>query len=127
MKTKLWLILILLTIVTLAFLPTGFADDTVTVAFEEEEEFEENGVPQKPIVAKDWGYEVRIIYFLPNDLEAPSDIDNELDTLIKNVQNVYAAQLEVHGFERKTFAISSFGLANFSDFSHFFFSVVYYP
>ena len=103
MKAKLWLILTLLTIVTLAFLPTGFADDTVTVAFEEEEEFEENGVPQKPIVAKDWGYEVRIIYFLPNDLEAPSDIDNELDTLIKNVQNVYAAQLEVHGFERKTF------------------------
>lgn len=53
--------------------------------------------PEKPTV--------RLIYFVPNDHEAVPDIDNRLDTLIKNVQNFYAAQLEAHGFEQKTFRI----------------------
>ena len=46
---------------------------------------------------------VRIIYFIPNDRAAEPDIDNRLDTLMKNAKNFYAAQLEAHGFSRKTF------------------------
>ena len=50
---------------------------------------------------------VRLVYFIPNDREAQPDIDTELDTLIKNVQNFYATQLEAHGFDRKTFRIET--------------------
>ena len=83
MKTILCFIFTLLTFVTLPFVPNSFAQDDS---------------PE---------YVVRLIYFLPNDHEARSDIDNELDTLIKNVQNFYATHLEAHGFERKTFRIET--------------------
>ena len=48
-------------------------------------------------------YVVRVIYFLPNDREPDPDMDTKLDTIIKEVQDFYADQLEVHGFGRKTF------------------------
>lgn len=46
---------------------------------------------------------VRLIYFLPSDRSPQPDIDKKLDKLIKNVQDVYASQMEYHGFGRKTF------------------------
>ena len=46
---------------------------------------------------------VRLIYFLPSDRTPQPDIDAKLDTLIKNVQQIYAAQMEYHGFGKKTF------------------------
>ena len=55
--------------------------------------------PQKP-VSKDT---VHIIYFLPSDRAAQPDIPEKLDTLIKEVQQFYADQMEHHGFGRKTF------------------------
>ena len=55
--------------------------------------------PQKP-TSKDT---VRIIYFLPSDRAAQPDIPEKLDTLIKEVQQFYADQMEHHGFGRKTF------------------------
>ena len=46
---------------------------------------------------------VRLIYFLPSDRPSQPDIDAKLDQLIKNVQQIYASQMEYHGFGRKTF------------------------
>ena len=48
---------------------------------------------------------VKLIYFLPRDRPPQSDIDEKLDRLIKEVQQFYAHQMEVHGFGRKTFQI----------------------
>ncbi len=109
MKTTLCHILTLLTFVTLAVLPISFAEDDVIVVHEEEEEVldeevaEEDVPPVNVNLNTGEANEVRLIYFLPNDREATPDIDTKLDVLIKNVQNFYAVQLEVHGFGRKTF------------------------
>ena len=46
---------------------------------------------------------VRLIYFLPSDRTAQSNIDSKIDTLIKATQSAYADQMEEHGFGRKTF------------------------
>ena len=46
---------------------------------------------------------VRLIYFLPNNRRAQPDIDTKLHTLIKDVQQFYARQMQSHGFGRKTF------------------------
>ena len=46
---------------------------------------------------------VRLIYFIPSDRSPQPDIDVKLDKLIKKVQQIYAAQMEHHGFGRKTF------------------------
>ena len=46
---------------------------------------------------------VRLIYFVPKDRTPQPDIDEKLDTLIKDVQTFYADQMEAHGFGRKTF------------------------
>ena len=46
---------------------------------------------------------VRLIYFLPSDRSPQPDIDTKLDKLIKTVQQIYASQMEHHGFGRKTF------------------------
>lgn len=46
---------------------------------------------------------VRLIYFIPNDLSPQPDIDTKLDKLIKTVQQIYASQMEHHGFGRKSF------------------------
>ena len=46
---------------------------------------------------------VRLIYFLPSDRPAQPDIDSKLEKLIKDVQEVFAEQLDYYGFGRKTF------------------------
>ena len=50
---------------------------------------------------------VRLIYFLPKDREPQPDIDVEVDTLIKNVQQFFANEMERHGYGRKTFRIET--------------------
>ena len=46
---------------------------------------------------------VRLIYFLPGDRPPQPDIDEGMDKLIKDVQQVFAGQMEHYGFGRKTF------------------------
>ena len=46
---------------------------------------------------------VRLIYFVPSDRKAQDDIDEKLDSMIRNVQESYAEQMENHGFGSKTF------------------------
>ena len=46
---------------------------------------------------------VHIIYFIPKDRTPQPDIDEKLDTLIKDVQTFYADHMEAHGHGRKTF------------------------
>lgn len=46
---------------------------------------------------------VRLIYFLPSDRSPQPDIDERMDTLIKEAQQVFAGQMEHYGFGRKTF------------------------
>ena len=48
---------------------------------------------------------VRVVYFLPNDRRPQPDINAKLDTLIKDVQQFYANEMERHGFGRKTFRV----------------------
>ena len=46
---------------------------------------------------------VRMIYFLPKDRQPQPDINATFDTLIRQVQQSYAEQMENHGFGRRTF------------------------
>jgi len=46
---------------------------------------------------------VRLIYFLPSDRSPQPDIDEKFDKLIKEVQGIFAGQMEYYGFGRKTF------------------------
>ncbi len=50
---------------------------------------------------------VRLIYFLPSDRSPQRDIDTKLDTLIGDVQQFYADEMERHGFEGKTFTFET--------------------
>ena len=50
---------------------------------------------------------VRLIYFLPSDRTAQSDIDSKIDTLMKATQTAYADQMEEHGYGRKTFTLET--------------------
>ena len=50
---------------------------------------------------------VRMIYFLPSDRSPQQDIDTKLDTLIREVQQFYADEMERHGFGRKTFTFET--------------------
>ena len=50
---------------------------------------------------------VRIIYFIPRDRAAQSDMWTKLDRLIGDVQDFYADQMEVNGFGRKTFTFET--------------------
>ena len=52
-------------------------------------------------------YVVRAIYFIPKDREPDPNMDEKLDTLIKDVQQFYADQMEAHGFGRKTFTLET--------------------
>ena len=52
---------------------------------------------------------VRLIYFLPRDRQPQPDIDEKLDWLIKGSQQLYADQMEAHGFGRKTFLFQTDG------------------
>ena len=79
MKTTTCFIFILLTIVTFLFISNTFAQDATP----------------RPIV--------KLIYFLPNDREPQPDINDKFETLIKDVQELFANQMDAHGFGRKTF------------------------
>ena len=83
MKTTLYLTLTLLTFTTLTSVPNSFAQDAS---------------PE---------YIVRTIYFLPKDGRPQPDIDAKLDRLIKGVQQLYADEMERHGFGRKTFVFEA--------------------
>ena len=50
---------------------------------------------------------VRLIYFLPRNRLPQTNIDTELDTLIKDVQELYAEQMQSRGFDRKTFTFKT--------------------
>lgn len=68
---------------------------------------------------------VRIIYFVPSNRTAQFDMWTKLDSLIRDVQSLYADQMEADGYGRKTFTIETDENAqtvvyrvdgNFSDF-----------
>ena len=50
---------------------------------------------------------VKIIYFIPNDRTAQPDMWSKLDSLIRDVQDLYAGQMEANGFGRKTFTFET--------------------
>ncbi len=50
---------------------------------------------------------VRVVYFLPKDRQPQPDIDAKLDGLIKETQQLFADQMERHGYGRKTFQIET--------------------
>ena len=50
---------------------------------------------------------VRLIYFLPSDRSPQRDIDTKLDTLIGDVQQFYADEMQRHGLGGKTFTFET--------------------
>lgn len=63
-----------------------------------------NGFSQEETVPKSM---VRIVYFLPKDSQTHQNINAKLDSLIKDVQRLYADELKFHGFDRKTFRLET--------------------
>ena len=55
---------------------------------------------------------VRLIYFLPSDRSPQPDIDMQMDTLIKDAQQVFAGQMGHYGFGRKTFQFETDATGN---------------
>lgn len=51
--------------------------------------------------------EIGLVYFLPSDRTAQSDIDAEIDTHIKGVQTLYADRMQAAGYGRKTFTFET--------------------
>ncbi len=60
--------------------------------------------PYRAIPAEDM---VRIVYFLPRDRSRQPDMWTKLDTLIRDIQEFYADQMERNGFGRKTFTFET--------------------
>ena len=83
MKTKLFPILLMLISGTLLFLHNTFAQINSTHNM------------------------VRLVYFVPRQRQPQLDIDIKLDALIKNVQELFADEMERHGFGRKTFVFET--------------------
>ena len=52
-------------------------------------------------------YTVRLIYFLPSDRQPRPYIDTQINTLIKEVQQGYANDMDRYGFGRKTFTFET--------------------
>ena len=52
-------------------------------------------------------YKVGIIYFLPSDRQPQSNMDAQLIRLLKSAQEIYASQMQSHGFGRQTFTIET--------------------
>ena len=50
---------------------------------------------------------VRLIYFLPSDRNAQSDINSKIETWIQGVQKFYADMMEGHGYGKKTFTFET--------------------
>ena len=55
---------------------------------------------------------VRMIYFLPNDRLRLPNIETKLDKLIRDTQQFFANQMQVHGFGRKTFTFETYENGN---------------
>ena len=51
--------------------------------------------------------EIGLVYFLPNDRTAQSDIDSKINTLIQGVQTVYANRMSAAGYGSKTFTFAA--------------------
>lgn len=83
MKTTLSLTLALITFAMLTLVPSSFAQDDS---------------PE---------HVVKPIYFYPNNSEPQPDIDGQLDTLMKETQQLFADEMEAHGFSGKTFSPES--------------------
>ncbi len=79
MKGHYLLHVMLLTLLAVVFVPNSFAEE----------------------------YLVRVVYVVPSDQNPDPNIDTTLDTLIKEVQQVYAEAMDRHGFGRKTFRIET--------------------
>ena len=52
-------------------------------------------------------YKVGIIYFLPSNRQPQSNMDVHLIRLLKSAQEIYASQMQSHGFGRQTFTIET--------------------
>lgn len=104
MKNRRYLTFTLLTLVTLTFWHTSFAQEDVIIVdpIEAEEVFDE-GLPQEDVTVNTSAYVVRLIYFLPNNRQAQSHIDAKLDARIKKTQQLFADAMEQHRYGRKTF------------------------
>ena len=76
-------VLVLLTLVTLTFLPNAFA---------------QGAAPENM---------VRLIYFLPNDRPARPDRIEAFRQLIKDTQMFYADEMQRHGLDRKIFRVET--------------------
>ena len=83
MKTIVIYFLVFLTLITFLSLPNSFAQE---------------GMPK---------YVVRTVYFVPNDLLPDPNMEDDLRTLMKDVQKFYADEIERHGFGRKTFRLET--------------------
>ena len=83
MKTTLYCIITLLILLGQITLPNSFAQEVL---------------PEPS---------VRLIYFLPKGHAPSLNIDEKIDPLIKDVQELYADQMELHGFGRKTFRLET--------------------
>ena len=46
---------------------------------------------------------VRLVYFVPNDRPFRAEVVRKMKDEIRNIQNYYAAQMQAHGYGRKTF------------------------
>ena len=80
MKTTLCFTLMLFAFVMLAFVPNSFTEEM-----------------ERPIV--------KVIYFIPKDVQPQPDIEEELISQVKKAQKLFGDLMEAHGFERKTFKI----------------------
>ena len=50
---------------------------------------------------------VRVIYFVPSDRAIQPNLPNQIQKQLKQVQTLYADQMEFHGYSRKTFALDT--------------------
>ena len=50
---------------------------------------------------------VRLVYFLPNDLDPQPKIGTRLNVLIKDIQKYFADEMDRHGYGKKTFKFES--------------------
>ena len=86
-----------------AFSPDG--DTVASVGFNDGTLFAEN--IETHLESYSFTDTVRLIYFLPSDRTAKSDIDSKIDGWIKAVQTFFADEMEDHGYGRKTFTFEA--------------------
>ena len=87
-----------LTLLTLTLLLTATLALTPTTA----QEHQRLGLPEGATVNS-----VRVVYFRPSDREVQPGIDAKLRTLVADVQQFYARQMEAHGHGEKTITLET--------------------